>query len=142
MLTHRHIHDVLLCLLERRQDASVALADTITKVHLDALLLDEHLRLSDIGIHERSGAQVLHLALKLDERKWVVHAIDLLQQFHPELLGLPFLIALVLPLLSEGLGGDGYVVLLCHINIEKVNSIIIPLHDSWPAFEPIQDAFL
>ena len=50
------------------------------------------------------GGIDFHLFFKADKGRWILHTIDLSQQFGPEQLALAFLVALALPALGKTLG--------------------------------------
>ena len=101
MLGKGQPEDVALRLLVGGEGDAVALRDGRGEALAEGFLLDHDFGGGDVRVDEAGGVK-LHLLLEADERLGMLHVKHLPEERQPKRLALPFLIALALPLLSEG----------------------------------------
>lgn len=94
------LRDVSLGLLERCQQGAIALLDRLVQVFAQAFLLDQHFRRWDIPVDKRSMVE-MHLILKFNELRHILHAVNIRKKRHPEFLALAFLVPLILPVFRK-----------------------------------------
>ena len=78
-----HVSGVPPRLLKGRQHGPVRLFLSLVQVNVRALLLNQDAGGGNVGVN-KAGMAEFHRQFKLDELRGILHAVDFLQQFHPE----------------------------------------------------------